>query len=207
MDQFQLIEQTGRPLVAIVDETYAANDDDHWPQAREEYRLRLQEEFGVAFEDGDIGPGASLPAFLTVLQTTAAVPVWTLVASTFFLGKPLNENLKAWQEMGKRLGTFFKRPVYLNREGAAIVAVDAVLEALNGLPHSIQLRSYRTQHVTDPDDLLAVEPSSEIAETLPTIYLGYVRHLFEIEANGDLFRVSVEGKKAKLHKIEQSTPM
>ena len=45
-----------------------------------------------------------------------------------------------------------------------------------------------------PDALAEMERSNEIADAPDTLYLGFVRHVFEIDADGNVFRVSVDGK-------------
>lgn len=192
----------GRILIAVVDETYGVSDDDTWHSERENYRLGLEAEFGMAFEEANIGPGADLPAFVTFLVGTATVPVWTLLAAAFFAGKPINENISAWRVIGQKLRTFFRRPVYLNRDGAVVIAVEAIINELGRLPTSIRLVSYRINHAAEPNDLAELDRGTEIEEAPMTLFLGFIRHIFEIEADGALFRVSIEGKDAQLLRLD-----
>lgn len=192
----QPVEGPGQLLVAVVDATYGATSDQDWEAARGEFRCSLEREFCQIFEDGDIGPGASLPAFITLLETNAIVPGWLLIVAAFFLGEPLNKNLKAWAEMAAKVRRFFKRPTYLGRQGAAVLAVDTVFDAMGGLPKSIRLIGYRTLHIGEPEHSLPAP--TDIAEAPDTLYLGYVRHVFELEADGRRFRVIVEGREAKI---------
>jgi len=198
----QLTEHADEILVAIVDETYTQFDDDAWPAQQEKQREGLERESGLAFEIGNIGPGADLPAFITLLQS-ASVPAWVLVAGAFFLGKPVHENLSAWREMGASIRRFFARPVYLNRQGAATLAVEAVFQEMGDIPSAIQLLSYRTEQVYDTADLSRLQRSGEIAEAPPTLFLGFIRHIFEIEADGCPFRVSVESKTATIMRLTE----
>jgi hypothetical protein len=193
---------TAQILIAVVDETYGVSEDEAWDHEREKYRLELESEFGLSFEEANIGPGADLPAFVTFLTGTATVPVWTLLGAVFFLGKPLNDNLAAWGEIGQKLQAFFKRTVYLNRDGAAVIAVESIIKELGRVPASIRLVSYRMNHVSEPDDLEAMDRGTEIEEAPPTLYLGFIRHIFEIDADGALFRVSIEGKNVQLLRFD-----
>ncbi|AZL59954.1 hypothetical protein EI545_14605 [Tabrizicola piscis] len=192
-------EASGEISIFILDETYDG-DEDTWEEHSARYREGLENEFGVPFVAENVGPGADIPAFLTTIATVS-VPLWSVVIATFFLGKPLNENLAAWIEIGKRIKSFFGRPVLLARHGASVVAVEVVFSEMGGLPKSIRLLSYRPVHIGDPDDLTKYERSSKILDSAPTVNLGYVRHIFEIEADGQLFRVSVDGKVAKAIRI------
>ena len=200
-ENMQAFEHEGNLLIAVVDETYGTSDDDDWERDREQFRLRLENESGQRFEDGNIGPSADLPAFITLLQTEAHVPVWMLVASIFFAGKPLLDNIEAWPKLAKKLRPFLKRPAYLNRQGSAVIAMEAVFEAIGREPNTLQLLSYRTVHLGEPNDLSNMERDTEIAEPLPTLYLGFVRHIFEVEADGIVFRVSVDGREPKILKL------
>lgn len=196
----QAFEQDGKILVALVDTTYSSSDESTWRDDRERFRIELERDFDLRFEDGNIGPGADFPAFLTLLETKASVPVWTLIASAFFLGKPILKNFEAWITIATKIRDF-KRRLFLNRQGGAALAVQAIVEAIDRRPAQLQLLSYRTQQVYEPADLEAMERASEIADVLPTLHLGFVRHIFEIEADGEVFRVGVDGTEVQLLKL------
>jgi hypothetical protein len=193
----QPTEQDDEIFVLVADETYDSGDT--WAQDSERYRLDLEKEFGVTFTEANIGPGADMPAFLTVLATTT-IPLWSVVLGAFFLGKPINENLGAWHAIGKRLHQFFKRPVYLSRNGAAVIAVETVFENIGGMPKTLQLCSYRISHL-DEREFKQAGPSQEIVATPETLYLGFIWHIFEIEADGILFRVRVDGRTTKIIRL------
>jgi hypothetical protein len=197
----QAFEHDGHILIAVVDETYGTSEDHNWEHDREQFRLSLEREFGLRFEDGNVGPGADLPAFITLLQTDSHVPVWVLVSSLFFAGKPLLDNIEAWPKLAKKLLPFLKRPAYLNRQGAALIAMDAVFGALGRKPETLRLLSYRTVHAGEPKDLAAMERNNEISDPLPTLHLGFVRHIFEVEADGAQFRVSVDGREPEVLRL------
>lgn len=194
-------EETDQILLVVLDETYPPTDEDAWEPKSEAYRRGLEEQFGIRFQEANVGPGADIPAFLTILATTS-VPLWSVVTAAFFLGKPVNENLTAWQEIGKRLRGFFSRPVILGRHGASVLAVEAVFDEMGGTPKSIRLLSYRPAHIGESQDLTLLSAGTEILENPPTLNLGHVRHVFEIEADGRKFRVGVDGKTAAVIPIE-----
>lgn len=100
----------------------------------------MEREYGVVFEETDIAPGFSLPALLTWVATdgwpylTAAIPL-------FLAGKPIKDNLEAWPALARRLLNIFKgRPPVLDRHGAAVVAVNAVIKQTS--PTTIVLLGY-----------------------------------------------------------------
>lgn len=168
---------------------------------REAFRLKLEEEHGLPFEDGNIGPSADLPAFITLLQSDVHVPIWVLLSSIFFLGEPLTKNFDAWRKMGRKIRSLLTRPTYLNRQGAAALAVDALFGAIGNSPTSLRLISYRIDHIGEVTDLASAELGTEIMEAPDTLYLGFFRHIFEIEADGVQFRVSVDGCEAKAQRL------
>jgi len=121
-------EVVSQIFILVVDETYGG-DEENWEVNSERYRQDLEREFECEFAEANIGPGADIPAFLTIIATTT-VPLWTVLLGTFFLGKPINENLSAWAEIGRKVKSFFGRPVVLARNGAAAIAVEAVCEEM-----------------------------------------------------------------------------
>lgn len=190
-------------FILIIDETYGGDEETYFKES-ENYRKQLERDFQAPFVPANIGAGADIPSFLTIIATVP-VPVWALVLSVFFLGKPINENLSAWGEIAAKLRYFFSRPVILSRNGAATLAVETVLEEIGGLPKSIRLISYRA-HYADFDQKLASLPNSqEIEAAPPVLNLGHTQHVFEIEVDGSSFRVGVSGKNVDLVRIERAT--
>ena len=89
----------------------------------------------------------------------------------------------------------------LARNGAAAIAVEVVCDEMGGLPKTVRLLSYRAGHIGDSESIGEIPRSDEIRENVPTLNLGYVRHIFEIEADGVKHRVIVDGKKAEVIKL------
>lgn len=187
-------------VLLVVDETYGHGEDTYEDDS-ERYWKGLEEEFKVTFKPANIGPGADLPAFLTYIVTTD-IPLWTVALGTFLLGKQINESLNAWNEIGGRIRRFFGRPVVLSRNGAAVLAVEAVFAEMGGIPKTIRLLSYRPEYNILDLDLKALPSNSEIATTPPTLNLSMLTHVFEIEADGIKFCVSVDGKDTDLIQIQ-----
>jgi hypothetical protein len=192
-------------FVLVVDETYGGDEETYITDS-ENYRKQLEQDFHVSFVPANIGAGADIPSFLTVIAT-AAIPVWVVVLSAFFLGKPVNENLSAWREIASKLHRFFSRPVVLSRNGAAVLAVEAVLDEMDGLPKSIHLLSYRAHYAGFGDKLVSLPTSDEIGASPPVLNLGHLQHVFEIDADGTRFRVGVSGKDLELARIERSAQL
>lgn len=192
-------ETNSQIFILVIDETYGG-DEETWEEDSERYRQGLEREFECEFAEANIGPGADIPSFLTIIATTT-VPLWTVLLGSFFLGKPINENLSAWADIGRKVKSFFGRPVVLARNGAAAIAVEAVCDEMGGLPKTVRLLSYRVAHIGESEGIGEIPRSDEICENVPTINLGYVRHIFEIEADGVPHRVTIDGRETEVLRL------
>ncbi len=185
-------EGEGEIFLLVIDETYG-RDEETYEADSENYRQGLEREFNAQFAPANVGAGADIPAFLTIIATTS-VPLWAVVLSAFFFGKPINENLDAWKEIGAKIRRFFDRPVVLSRHGAAVLAVEAVFDKMGGTPKTVRLLSYRPHYAAYDNDLELLPISLDIEPAPPVLNLGHILHVFEIEADGVAFRVAVDGK-------------
>lgn len=197
-ENLQLYEREGKILLVVVDETYG-NEEDSWESEHELYRLGLETEFDLAFEDANIGPGADLPAFAA--QLPLQVPAWAVVIGLFFMGKKIKENGEAWHDIFGMLKRFLKRPLYVNRHGASVLAMEAIFEDMGGLPKTIQLLGYRSSHISEPD-AISTDDEAGISEAPSTLYLGFVRHTFVIVVDSLKYRASVDGRKVALTRLD-----
>jgi hypothetical protein len=196
----QPTETSGQLFVIVIDETYGG-DEATYEEDSEQYRQNLIHEFGKDFEEVNVGPGADIPAFLTDLANTS-IPLWSAVLGAFFLGKPIKDNLDAWLQMRDALRRFFSRPVVLARHGAAVLAINAIVDEIGDMPRLVRLLSYRVGHISEGDGWKQIDAEKVIQENPPTLNLGYLIHVFEIEADDSLFRIAVDGKKAEVVRID-----
>lgn len=195
----QLTEASDQLFVIVIDETYGG-DEDNWEFESERYRRELERVFGTPFQGANVGPGADIPAFLTDL-INARVPLWSAALVVFFAGKAIKESFEAWTEMARAVRSFFERPVVLARHGAAVLAIEAAFDEMDGIPKTIRLVRYRAGHLAEDTPLIEANLGNGIEENPPTLNLGYTVHLFEIEVDGVLLRVSVDGKQAKVARV------
>lgn len=93
--------------------------------------------------------------------------------------------------------TLFSRTVVLNRNGAAVLAMDAVFKDMGGIPKKVILHGYKPGYRYD-DDLIAPQ---EIEDAMPTLNLSMVKHVFHIEADGISYVVAVDGTKVTAKRI------
>jgi hypothetical protein len=96
-------------VIAIIDEAYD-NENDDYEQASLLYKASLEDEFSVEFEEGNVGPGADIPAFITVLRENA-LPLLPWLLAVFFSGKPIVDNLGAWRQIFASVRKFCIDPV------------------------------------------------------------------------------------------------
>lgn len=196
----KIVESEDEILVAVIDETYGHTDDDEYETLSREFHAKLESEFGMNFEESNIGPGADIPAFETFIRENL-VPMLPWLMAIFFSGKPIRENVAAWRDIGQAIRQFFSRQVVLSRNGAAVIAVESVFEDMGGLPKSVRLISYRNIGIWDIDKAFNLPETSEVEESCRTINLGMAAHVFEIEADGIKYRVLIEGKRSKTKRL------
>ena len=185
-----------RLAIYIPDRTYGQEDESE--EKSLQLKAQLEAELQCALEDADIGPGASFPAFLLELSQ-AAWPYLAMALYVFFKGKDVQDNLKAWPELYKKLSPFRKHDPYFNRESAAVVAVNEIAAALSNEPRSLRLIAYNIADATGgPFDLDAI---SGIADDSEERYVGWIAHLFHIEVDGRTFKVVVQGNQVSVIEV------
>ncbi|WP_417475479.1 hypothetical protein [Leisingera sp.] len=162
---FQREEELDEVLIFVVDESYTrigeyvSCDDyaDEWSAtdaASKVFLDRIEAEFDAEFEEVNIGPGADVPAFVTVIAENV-VPLIPWLMAVFFSGKPIVENIEAWRTILGKIRPFFSRTIVLNRNGAAVLAMDAVFEDMGGIPKEVVLRGYKPAYSLDDAQLVA----------------------------------------------------
>ncbi|QLL42824.1 TIR domain-containing protein [Sulfitobacter pontiacus] len=201
-------EETNEVLIFVVDESYDrigeyVNWDDYpdeWSATEAASKVfldRIKTEFDCEFEEANIGPGADLPAFVTFIASNV-VPLIPWLMAIFFSGKPIVDNIEAWRTILSKIRPFFCRTVVLNRNGAAVLAIDAVFEDMGGIPKKVVLLGYKPDYRYNDAELVA---PTEIEDPMPTLNLSMVKHVFQIEADGVSFVVAVDGTKVTANRI------
>lgn len=201
-------EEPGEVLVFVVDESYdRINEYVDWDDYADEQSAieaaskvfldRIKAQFDADFEESNIGPGADLPAFVTAIASNI-VPLIPWLMAIFFSGKPIVDNIEAWRIILGKIRPFFSRTVVLNRNGAAVLAMDAIFEDMKGIPKKVILHGYKPDYRYDDAPLVA---PTEIEDPTPTLNLSMVKHVFHIEADGVSFIVAVDGSKATTKRV------
>jgi hypothetical protein len=196
-------------LIYVVDESYDrigeyVNWDDFPDEAAatnaasQKFLERIKAEFGSEFEDVNVGPGADVPAFVTAI-TENIIPLLPWLMAIFFSGKPIVDNLGAWRTIYEKIRPFFTRDTLLNRNGAAVLAVEAVFEEMGGTPKTVVLRGYKAEYRHDDDQ--STELPEHIEEPSPTLNINMIKHVFQIEADGVTFVVKVDGTRVILKRL------
>ena len=200
-------EQSDEILIFVVYESYDRIDEyvdwgDYADEleaaeaASKKFLDRIKTEFDADFEEVNVGPGADLPAFVTVIASNV-VPLIPWLMAIFFSGKPIVENIDAWRTLLSKIRPFFRRTVVLNRNGAAVLAMDAVFQDMGGIPKKVVLHGYKPGHRYDTE---LVTPTG-IDDPMPTLNLSQLKHVFHIEADGVSFVVEVDGTKVTAKRI------
>lgn len=125
----------GEELIEILiqDPTYDNPELD-----RDIFLNELNNDISVFFKkyeltETDIGLGADWPVFMVC------------ILSLFFLGKRINENLKAWIELAGKFNNFIKKirdkllELWVDKRGATLIALQNVIKSHNKSVKSIEL--------------------------------------------------------------------
>ena len=195
-------------LIFVVDESYDRTDEYvdmdkyteevDWTEAASRIFLKqIEGEFQSDFEEVNVGPGADLPAFVTAI-TSNIIPLIPWLMAVFFSGKPIVDNMAAWRTIYEKIRPYFSRITLLNRNGAAVLVMEAVFEDMDGLPKSVVLRGYKSEFRNGEND--EISPPQAIEGAPPTLNLSMDKHVFDIKADGVEFIVIVDGTKVEIRR-------
>ena len=109
--------------------------------------------------------------------------------------------MDAWSKIASKIKQYFSRGVYLNRNGASVIAIDKLLKHLDVLPNQIRLVGYRAAPLGESTYLINLTILDEISTSVDTQYVGATTHIFDIEVDDVIFRVAVDGKETQILKI------
>jgi hypothetical protein len=184
--------------IYVPDKTYGGDD---WETESPKFRDALVKLFDQSFEEIDLGTGASELAFWTTLVVS---PPIVAALAIFFNGKRIEENLDAWQKLYKRLTGYLEHRAVFDRDGAAILAIEGIRSALGKLPSSVRLVGYHTDSLFNRS-LEEAQSDNAVVHVIGEP-LSWVRaatmHIFQIEADGEMFKVIVQGPRVVTAKIE-----
>jgi hypothetical protein len=160
------------------------------------FRQELEAEYGEKFRFESIGTGAAMASYFVELVSDP----YRAAVTFFFAGKALKEGFQAWGWMYGQLSKFFHHRPTFDREGAAALVYKAIVEKLDGVPNSHELKGFATQHrlrypdpskdLPDPGPLTTIEPDRDRVERA-------VVYVFQVKADGRDFRVTVDGHNVK----------
>lgn len=198
----QIYEGETELMVCIIDPLYGkseeAEEDGYFSKTLSSY----ENIYGTKFEEVDVAPGYSLPAYATFIELISEY--WPLLVAAFFMAKPASENLLVWRALAKRVRRLFPgNQIALGRNAAAALAVEAVFDELGGIPKTIECKRYyiidrrdfgKEFEDTHREKRIDLSPSTE--------YLGMVIHNFKITADGETFCVYIDGKSVIVQKVK-----
>lgn len=188
-------------VIAFMDVAYdIGHGDEEYIEASLRYKTSLVDEFGIDLQRANIGPAADIPAFIAVLRENV-LPLLPWLLAVFFAGKPIAENLSSWHQLYLRLRKFLSRPLVLSRNGAAILAIEAIVKEIGATPRSLQLRSYFPSSISDAEDFEKLTAQGLVEPSPPNIRLGVVFHIFEIEADGVGYLVGINGRDVFVRRL------
>ena len=183
--------------IFFVDTTYGSETnetDEQYSVKSAALKTQLEEEYELPLQEEDIAPGWSFPAFSTLV-----VEYWPAgLIALFLAGEKIEKSIDAWPRLYDRLKSFLTRPIYLDRNGALVLASNAVITEYGTLPRSLTLTGYSVWFVLEGEVAHDTSPIVGFAEPPTTDRLSLVIHIFQIAADEKCFKVFVDGSKVQL---------
>ena len=162
---------------------------------RAELRRELEAEYGEKANSTDIGTGAALPAFVLELVSDP----YKVAATLFFAGKAIKSSFEGWSWVYTQLSRFFHRNPTFDREGAAFLVYQAIVDRMGGVPRSFELKGFIVRDRLAYSDPSISPPDPGALATIeapPEHVLHRHVYIFDVIADGREFRVQVDGHKA-----------
>ncbi len=195
----QFFEGPDEVLVCVVDDSYGKPSDLE-EELHEWFKSELENEFSQIFEEVDVAPGYSVPAFATLVQVVS--DYWPALVATFFLAKPVSENLEVWIRAAKTIRCYFVRPdIVLGRNAAAALAIEAVFEDMGGIPKTIECVGYHWRDRRFSEDEIDTSERQKIERGPRTEYLSMAIQVFKIRADRVEYEVIIDGKSVSARRI------
>jgi hypothetical protein len=160
------------------------------------FKKYLEAKFERKFSYENLGAGADWPSYFTTIKDLSPFAVTGSLA-IFFSGKLVKENIEAWTSLAKSLRAFFKLKPIVEREAAALRAVDKIVHTHRLKLREFKLLAYSQNHI----GLLRKEKTRKpkgIADNSLPINLGDKFHNFLIEVNGKPYHVIVTRDKTEI---------
>jgi hypothetical protein len=183
--------------IYFVDTTYGNETDEQWPAKSAALKQQLEEEYKLTLQDEDIAPGWSFPAFSTIVAE-----YWPAgLIALFLVGEKIEKNIEAWPRLFAKLKRFVTRPVYLDRNGALVLATSAVIREYGALPHSLRIAGYSAWSVQEGE--VAHDTSQIVGFDDPprTDRLSVIIHIFQIEADERTFKTFIDGSTVRVVEV------
>jgi hypothetical protein len=190
--------------IYFVDTTYGKDGStEDWEAQSAALKHGIEREYGIQLRDEDIAPGFSFPAFETI---TAEYWIGAAPVAMFFAGEKIEKSIDAWLRLYKRIKQFLNRPAYLDRNGASVLAMHAVIEECKSGARSLKLEGYAIWSSLEGKVEYDTKQVVGFADPPETKYLGVIVHIFQIAADNRRFKVYVEGNSANLTEMPSSLP-
>lgn len=186
--------------IYFVDTTYGdeSNEtDEQWSAKSAALKQQLEEEYKLTLQDEDIAPGWSFPAFSTIVAE-----YWPAgLIALFLAGEKIEKNIEAWPRLYAKLKRFVTRPVYLDRNGALVLATNAVIAEYGALPRSLRIAGYSAWSLSEGEVAHDTSPIVGFDDPPRTDRLSIIIHIFQIAVDEKNFKVFVDGSTVHLVEV------
>ena len=192
-------------LVYILDDTYGKYLNEE--EMSKNFEDDLNEEFSQTFDIVNIGPGADVPAFAAIIEFISEN--WELLLGG---SRVIYKNLIVRQkyrnpirELSDKMKRYFSRPnVVLNRDGALILAINAVsddFKTTEDLIEEIKIQKYYWVDKRFPNENGFSTSGEKIQKGPPIDLLSFTIHRFILRLNSREYDVTVDGKNVSYREI------
>lgn len=154
-----------------------------------EFRQELEAEYGQKFSFTSIGTGAAEAAYFTELVSNPAIQASVAV---FFARGAIGSAAEGWLWLYSQLAKFFQSDPVVDREAAAILVYKAVVDRMEGVPKTYQLKGFAIQHrlsYADPSNPPNPDPPATIEQAPERVERAMI-NVFQVVADGREFLAS-----------------
>lgn len=162
------------------------------------FRRGLEAEYGLTFNQANIGPGFDIPAFV------AQIPFAAWIGAALVGGKLLEESLDAYLRMYRRLRAFFPRNAVFDRAGSILVGLGRVVAQHEVEIQTLRVLGYKSIQSYIENDRKELGTELGFEADPPSLNLGVITHVIDVEVDGRVYRVFVTGSDAVVEQTPSS---
>jgi hypothetical protein len=162
------------------------------------FKKELENQHKQKLHLDNIGPGADWPAYVAWVSVPG---VSAAALYIFFKGKDIKENIEAWKEIFESIRPFLIHQPVVNRDGAAVIAIERISLMTGQIKENIRLIGYEPIHMGEDLNQYDFAALLSIQEAPQALYLGVLFHAFQIEVDGRRFGVLIYREDVRVREL------